>query len=73
MGESKKGMRKLIRKPCTCAKEVDALLTKRNTQLVVSLSGKAVLRTESIDEKGARGATMIATYCPFCGQKYQDP
>lgn len=60
---------------CDCIKTTnEALEEKHNSILVTNMFGKperctigtAVLRPK----RGARPVIMLATFCPFCGEKY---
>ena len=64
---------------CDCVKEINEKLKElpegKNTMLVTNLFGtpRAVISTCKRDDK-ARGkvAILMATFCPFCGEKYQE-
>lgn len=65
---------------CECVTEVNAKLETRNTRLSQAMvmggtKGDALmLQTEQIET--GRGKTkavsMFLSYCPFCGEKYED-
>jgi hypothetical protein len=58
-----------------CNARVNTLLKERGTRLVVGLltPDVAALWTEVITPgRGRRPAIMVASYCPFCGEKYDD-
>jgi hypothetical protein len=59
---------------CDCISEINAQMGEQhNAVLVTTLFGeqKAVINTEKRDSR-KRGKTpvMIASFCPFCGEKY---
>lgn len=57
---------------CKCAAKVDIDLAKYNTVLITTMfSHQVLLRTEKLDaKKRGKAATILASFCPFCGQKY---
>lgn len=64
---------------CDCIGTIDKLLADKgtNTQLVVGLNLKggpslAMLATRKVNRSQRKGpVSMYATYCPFCGQRYE--
>lgn len=61
---------------CACISDVSNMLRERNAALVTTMFAnpeRVVMSTYKIDSK-KRGKTpsMIATYCPFCGERYGD-
>jgi hypothetical protein len=59
---------------CGCISDVDNRLREHNTSLVTTLFSqpdRVAVETDKIDSK-KRGKAMrvIASYCPFCGEKY---
>ena len=64
---------------CDCIEKLNELLKPRNTLINVSfdLLGKMPMRTiistvKYDDKNRMEERTIIATYCPFCGQKYEE-
>jgi len=61
---------------CSCIERIDEKLKERNTKLclAISFSGestKVLIGTEKIDtKKRGKPANLLASYCPFCGKKY---
>ena len=63
--------------PCECIVETDKMLAEHNTQLVTTLFGlprRVAIATEQIESgRGKkRKAVMIASFCPFCGERYAE-
>lgn len=66
---------------CTCIETVNAKLGPRNTRLTLPIvfnrkegePERLMIVTEQIETgRGkAKAAGMFASYCPFCGTKYQ--
>ncbi len=63
---------------CDCMSNIDKHLKAQepanNTMLVFNLLGpaRAVIATCKRDEKKRqKAAYMLATYCPFCGERYE--
>lgn len=62
---------------CDCISKIDGHLKEKapNTMLVLNMLGpqRAVISTcKRDDKKREKPAYMMATYCPFCGDKYED-
>jgi len=63
---------------CDCIALTDRALAPRNLRLAVTLSleggpTRVYLRADPIERRrGQRSATMLPTYCPFCGLRYPD-
>lgn len=60
---------------CDCISETDKMLAEHNTTLVTTLFGipqrVAVSTAQLATGRGKkRAAIMIASFCPFCGEKY---
>lgn len=59
---------------CGCISDVNNLLREHNTCLVTTMFRQpetVVIRTDKIQSKVRKGpVTMLAAYCPFCGEKY---
>lgn len=62
---------------CNCIETTDALLKDQNAGLVFTIFGKpprVVIETRKIDStKRGRPPAMLASFCPFCGEKYEAP
>lgn len=63
---------------CGCIQKLDGMLAPQNTRLVTTLFGnppRVVLRTEQVETgRGkAKAAHLLATFCPFCGDRYVKP
>ena len=65
---------------CDCADKVQKILDDRDLNTVIvspmlDRTNKTIVSTEQ--RRGGRGAKkaclIVATYCPFCGVKYDDP
>lgn len=64
---------------CNCADVISAKLKTDNTRLVLTLTrhGNApaeypTIKTELINRKrGAQAATVMPSFCPFCGEAYR--
>ncbi len=56
-----------------CLKKLDEELEKTNTRLVANILNQnhVFIDTERIRKlrDGKKATTVIATYCPFCGEK----
>ena len=66
---------------CNCIVELNKKLIERNTRIVIpitfgsnlSLMGGPIIKTEKIDSKKRVGpVNVLASYCPFCGNKYDE-
>jgi hypothetical protein len=60
---------------CDCIETVNAELARHNTCISVPLMGPArpFVTTTKVDERRrGRPTLMFATFCPFCGTKYED-
>jgi len=60
---------------CDCISSTDEMLAEHNTTLVTTLFGIpqrcAVSTAQLATGRGKkRAAIMIASFCPFCGEKY---
>jgi len=67
---------------CNCLAQVQEHLAAHNTQIDVGLSIRdntikflgVYLKTHKIDtHKRGQPKNVIASYCPFCGEKYEEP
>ncbi len=65
---------------CNCVEDVNEKLKSRNTRLSQAMvfggtKGDALmLETEQVETgRGkAKAVSMFLSYCPFCGEKYED-
>ena len=65
---------------CDCVKKVNTALAEKNGRLSMtyivsddnSLSRVMVVKTERTDGKRAAAPLVVASYCPFCGEKAND-
>lgn len=58
---------------CSCIAEINALLARHNTAIVANPVGpaRACVSTYPLDAgKPYTPPTLMATYCPFCGESY---
>ena len=57
---------------CDCIGKVREGLAERNLRLDVafSIKGETFVKIETIPINGVKTFDLVATYCPFCGQKY---
>ena len=62
---------------CSCWKQVDKLLDKEGTALVKTLTFHGhqymELLTERIDQRRTQPKRIVASFCPFCGKKLNEP
>ncbi len=59
---------------CDCVKKTNALLAQYNTRLVLPMIGpqRVLIETTKADnQKRGKPASMFASFCPFCGERYQ--
>ena len=59
---------------CDCIGNVDKFLSNVNTEVVVNMSDekRVKLATQRVNRSRRKGpVSLYATYCPFCGQKYE--
>lgn len=62
---------------CDCIETTDGFLAEHGTSLVTNLLSKplrVVVATyySGPKKRGARASTMLASYCPFCGERYPE-
>lgn len=66
-------------KMCSCRKRIDAVLRPKNARLafgfcfndnVMSVS-PALIMLEKREKKRGALPTLLATFCPFCGEAYK--
>lgn len=62
---------------CDCIQQTNEMLKEHNIRLVSTMFAKpevVVIQTEKIDsKKRGRPPVMLASYCPFCGEKHNGP
>ncbi len=59
---------------CACVEKVDELLKPHKSALVVSFPNQHVIcRTDKTEHFRGKPAAVVAKYCPFCGEKYEQP
>lgn len=56
-----------------CFDEIDEKLSKSNTRLLRNVlnSNHVFIETTRIDNRRKRATVVIASYCPFCGEKLE--
>ncbi len=63
---------------CKCIEKIDDKLAPMNGRIAVVIpitSGGAVrafIEVEKINKRGKRPPLLIATFCPYCGTRYED-
>lgn len=60
---------------CDCIEQVNNLLVEHNAELVLPLFGerRPFIQTEKVNgKKRGRPPLMQASFCPFCGNQYDD-
>jgi hypothetical protein len=63
---------------CRCIHEMDAELNKHNSRLQIqfefgrNMIAKPYIGTEKVRPKLREKMGVVATFCPFCGTKYED-
>lgn len=58
---------------CECIHEANTMLASRNGELVITLYPvvRPVIETMKLNsKKREKPPMMVASYCPFCGEKY---
>lgn len=65
---------------CDCLKIMDDHLAQYNSRVCVAIvfgngamDGRAHVPTEKINPKNRERKGVIATFCPFCGERYVPP
>lgn len=68
--------------PCDCAAQVNELLREQHSRLDIPFVLSVRTVTASIPRiataklgtapRGAKVTMVLASFCPFCGQKYED-
>jgi hypothetical protein len=60
---------------CDCIKSTNEYLAQHNTKITIPWLGtqRPFVQTEKIDGKKRNKPMMLfASYCPFCGEKYEE-
>lgn len=60
---------------CECIETVNAELAPRNTKIVIPMFGpqRPFVETCKLDDKKrGKPVGLFASFCPFCGVKYED-
>lgn len=67
---------------CDCLVHTQRLLALLNTRLITSfcltedlsvpsdLLEAVIVATEKIESRGKKARTVVASFCPFCGERY---
>lgn len=61
---------------CECLDKVNALLAEQNAELLTTMGfggapRRAVIETVKVEsKKRGKSPRMLASFCPFCGEKY---
>jgi hypothetical protein len=67
-------------KPCKCLQKITKALEAKHTRICVSIPLQRGMRIRAVVDtnltpdapRGSKPITLIASYCPFCGQEYKD-
>ena len=67
---------------CDCIEELNAKLAERNSRIVEGIALRMstgasrsypVIECEKINKRNRDRASVIPTFCPFCGERYKIP
>ena len=60
---------------CSCISEVNAKLAESNGELLMTFwpVSRPLMETQKLDtKKRVKPPLVVATFCPFCGEKYPE-
>ena len=61
---------------CDCIRDMDKLLSEHNARLLLPMFGKQrpfITLDKKESSKRGKLPMLMANFCPFCGEAYQEP